>query len=73
MAFDTILEWIEKFTNGSDAEVAKRAKVIVVEHFLPFMNRCFQAIFSYDTCFKPYFKSSFTYDQYVGELFNLYS
>ncbi|KAI6176374.1 Component of oligomeric Golgi complex 8 [Aphelenchoides bicaudatus] len=67
LSFDAILEWISKFEGGTEAEAAKRAKLLMIDYFLPFMNRCFQAVFSYDSCFKPYFKSSLTYEQYLSQ------
>lgn len=63
-SFDAIFDWVEKVSN--DVELSQRAKFLLNEYFLPFMNRCFHTVFSYDLCFKPHFKNLMSYEDYVS-------
>ncbi|CAD5227282.1 unnamed protein product [Bursaphelenchus xylophilus] len=60
-----VLEWIQRFGDPADESLRKRATELIVIHFAPFLNQCFQGIFSFETCFKPYFQSQISHDTFI--------
>ncbi|KAI6214510.1 hypothetical protein M3Y94_00276900 [Aphelenchoides besseyi] len=64
-SLDAILDWISRFNSENEKEVPERATVLLTRFFLPFMNRCFHSVFAYDRTFKPFLKTSLSYEDYM--------
>jgi hypothetical protein len=65
-ALQKVTKWIDGFFKTDDILVTKRAIRLYLTYFIPFINRCFLSCFSYEKCFRPYFRGSGSLQDYVS-------
>ncbi|CAD5219870.1 unnamed protein product [Bursaphelenchus okinawaensis] len=63
-SLQAVLLWIQRFSD-SEEKLKKRATELILINFAPFMNQCFQTIFTFESCFKPFFHGNVTHQDYI--------
>lgn len=70
LSLQDVFKWIESFLPNNELDemsiqIVKKAATILLQHFIPFLNKCFFHCFSYEKCSRLFVKSHFTIEKFV--------